>query len=498
MRITALGHGRHFWRLVMGLSLTAFTVPGFAGGEPADRAPSLEVERVADVAGQSPYLGLDCNVFTADWMESGGREGEPMIAVNPRDPDNRIAVWMDRTRASINTAHTSDGGRHWARSHPQHVDECTGNFDQEWEATGDPWVTFGPDGTAYFSFLSWAHFETPPLSSYVSVVHTATSVDGGKTWSYPVGVGHQDWTSDKDMIVADPRTAGTVYAGWRNAGFGLPVGSKGDNLLLFSKTTDYGHSWSPQTVVDTQAGPFSFFGNPQLVVLNDGALVYTSSVNTSSGDVELVSYRSTDGGTSWSQAAAIATLSSGGAPPVCGHSVNGGYGQTTSVGQLVAHIEVDPATAALGRGEIILYWSEDGGVTWQNKPVINSPNLIIQASATVDRHHRLAILWDETDLSQTDCGAQPIPIVPSVTKLAVSRDREDWHTITVGAESFNLASALVPPSYNLGDYHSLASTPRGYATVTVQGVPLRKDAPRIDGNTGVMVGDVEVENGGDE
>lgn len=264
--------------------------------------------------------------------------------------------------------------------------------------------------------------------------------------------------------------------------------------MLFSKTTDYGHSWSAQTVVDTQQGPFAFFGNPQLVVLNDGTLVYTSSVYTSTGDVELVSYRSTDSGATWSSATAVATLSNGGAAPVCGHPVNGGYGQTTSVGKMVAHIEIDAATQALGKGQINLYWSEDGGVSWQNKPVINSPNLIFQASASFDRQHRLAILWDETDLTGTDCSAQPIPIVPSATKLSVSAGRKHWETITVGAKSFNLASALVPPNYNLGDYHSLAATPRGFATVTVQGVPLVKDAPRIDGNTGVIVADVEVEN----
>ena len=490
----AVGRIRYLSRLVTGLSLVALNATGFAGAEPRDHRPALEVERIADVAGQSPYEGLDCNVFTADWMVGGGREGEPMIAVNPRDPDNRIAVWMDRTRASINTAHTFDGGRHWAQSHPQHVDACTGNFDQDWEATGDPWVTFGPDGTAYFSFLSWAHFETPPLTLYGSVVHTVTSVDGGKTWSYPAPVGRQDWTSDKDMIVADPHTPGTVYAGWRNAGFGLPVGDRGNNLLLFSKTTDYGHTWSAQTVVDSQQGTFAFFGNPQIVVLNDGTLVYTSSVYTPSGDVELVSYRSTDRGATWSSATAIATLSNGGNAPVCGHPVNGGYGQTTSAGKMVAHIELDGATAALGKGQINLYWSEDGGVSWQNKPIINSPNPIIQASASLDRHHRLAILWDETDLSRTDCSAQPIPIVPSSAKLSVSRDRDHWETITVGAKSFNLASALVPPNYNLGDYHSLAATPRGFATVTVQGAPLAKDAPRIVGNTGVIVADVELEN----
>jgi hypothetical protein len=43
----------------------------------------------------------------------GGKEGEPYIAVNPRKPSNRISVWMDATRATDDTAYTSNGGRTW-------------------------------------------------------------------------------------------------------------------------------------------------------------------------------------------------------------------------------------------------------------------------------------------------------------------------------------------------------------------------------------------------
>ena len=465
-----------------------------AASDGSDAAQSIEVGKSKDVAGKSPYEGLTCNDFTPDWMVGGGREGEPMIAVNPRAPENRIAAWMDRTRSSIDAAYTLDGGRHWTKSIPSHIDQCSGNFDQEWEATGDVWVTFGPDGTAYFSFLSWAHFETPPLTRYVSVVHVVSSSEGGKTWSAPIGVGRQDWTSDKDMIVADPATPGTVYAAWRNAGFGLPVGDRGNNLLLLSKSTDYGRSWSAPKTVDS-LDPSGFFGNPQLVVLGDGTLTYTSTIPTPSGGTDLVAYRSEDKGDTWSHSISIAPLTSGGGAVACGHPINGGYGQTSSTGQTIVHAEIDSAMQGLGKGEIILYWSRDGGLTWQDKPIIDTPDLITQVSATIDKHGRVAVFWDEVDQQNADCAAQPTPIVPSSTHLSISKDLEHWHTVTVGAKSFNLASALVPPNYNVGDYHSLATTPDGFTTVTVQGLPLVEDAPHIVGNTGVLVTDVDVEVG---
>jgi hypothetical protein len=91
--------------------------------------------------------------------------------VNPKHPHNRIAAWMDAARATVDTSYTRDKGRNWAMSVPHGVDGCTGNHEQGWEASGDPWLSIGPDGTAYLSALTWAHFVTDPLSDYVSLVH---------------------------------------------------------------------------------------------------------------------------------------------------------------------------------------------------------------------------------------------------------------------------------------------------------------------------------------
>jgi hypothetical protein len=152
------------------------------GAGPGD---ALALNSIADVAGVSPFTNSDCNVATPYYTSSGGKEGEPFIAVNPGAPRSRIAVWMDAARATDDTAFTRDGGQTWTLSIPQGIDGCTGNTARPWEASGDPSLSFGPDGVAYLSTLTWANFALPPFENYVSVVHVQTSRNGGRTWSRP-------------------------------------------------------------------------------------------------------------------------------------------------------------------------------------------------------------------------------------------------------------------------------------------------------------------------
>src|SRR5690349_9903864 len=191
-----MGRPRHVVRtpVVGTLALAAVLVapalasaaPSSAEGRAATRASAPHVVSVREIAGRSPYVGRQCNVATPYYTQPGGKEGEPFVAVDPRRPAHRVATWMDATRATVDVAYTGDGGRTWHRSAPRLIDECTGNWSQPWEASGDPWVSIGPDGVVYLSTLTWAHFVTPPASAYVSVVHVQTSRDGGRTWSRPV------------------------------------------------------------------------------------------------------------------------------------------------------------------------------------------------------------------------------------------------------------------------------------------------------------------------
>src|SRR5262249_52575866 len=215
------------WAAAYGLASGAFVIGSapLADVSAATRSHSPRLKLIQDVAGKSPFMGRHFKVATPYYTSPGGKEGEPYVAVNPLRPGNRIAVWMDATRATDDTAFTTNGGRTWTLSIPPGIDECTGNFTQPWEASGDPWISFGPDGVAYLSTLTWAHFVTPPLTDYVSVVHAQTSTNGGRTWHKPVLVSGARSVSDKPMIVADPHHAGVAYEIWRNQSFGLPVGS---------------------------------------------------------------------------------------------------------------------------------------------------------------------------------------------------------------------------------------------------------------------------------
>jgi len=117
------------------------------------------------VSAASPFTA-DCNgpdfPITATYVNA---ENEPYVAINPRDPDNLIAVYhVDRFpndgANGVLAASSFDGGRTWQI--PDLGDQppfsrCAGGNESnggDFEKSSDPWVEFGPDGTAYFAALS--------------------------------------------------------------------------------------------------------------------------------------------------------------------------------------------------------------------------------------------------------------------------------------------------------------------------------------------------------
>ena len=68
---------------------------------------------------------------------------------------------------------------------------------------------------------------------------------------------------------------------------------------------------------------------------------------------------------------------------------------------------------------------------------------------------------------------------------------------TIGPRSWNLAKALRGSGgfsgYFVGDYQSIAPTPGGFTTVTVQGPALGRERPAIRGANGVIVAGIRVE-----
>ncbi len=483
--------------LTAGAAALALTVPGTAVAASGHR-PAPKVRSAVDVAGTSPYLGRQCNVATPYYTQPGGKEGEPTIAVDPRRPRHRIAAWMDATRATVDVAYSTDGGRSWRTSAPRGIDDCTGDSSQAWEASGDVWVSFGPDGRAYMSTLTWAHFVTPPATGYVSVVHVQTSTDGGRTWSAPVFLDGRHSVSDKPMVLADPRHRGVAYEIWRNQSFGMPVGARGATELLFSRTDDGGRTWSaPRHIAD--GSDSDFFGSPQVSVLKNKTLVATTSLGNASGGVDLLAYRSGDGGRTWSGPVVIRSTTDGALAPVCGQGVAGADGgssagqQTVLGGRTVALVAIDGAAAAAGRGALVLSTSSDGGRTWHNRTVVRRDRPVLLASVAAGRGHALGMVFDEIDTAGVTCAPDT---VPTRTRLLVSHDggRSWGRAVTIGAPWWDLASGARGTGgfsgYFVGDYQSLAAVPAGFTTATVQGRALVAGGPAVTGDTGTVVATV--------
>src|SRR5881392_2523580 len=112
--------------------------------------------------GDSPFASCDISGFLFQGETNYvNTELEPWVAVNPTDPSNIIGVYQqDRYTfggaRGLVAAVTHDGGATWNATFP-HFSVCAGGTPQnggDYQRASDPWVTFPPNGDAYFISLS--------------------------------------------------------------------------------------------------------------------------------------------------------------------------------------------------------------------------------------------------------------------------------------------------------------------------------------------------------
>lgn len=497
---------------LLGASVTAAFVlmAGLALPASARQSASHEgpvvVQSAQDVAGQSPFAGLRCNTQNAQ-MQPGGRYGEPYIAVNPRNPANRIAAWMDRTRNTVDTAYTTDGGRSWHLSIPMGLDNCTGNAQQGWEGNADVWVSFGPDGVAYFTSIPWKHAFTPPFNKWEEVGYIQHSTNEGATWSAPVRWPNPLRADDKPMTVADRRQAGTVYIVDANEDEGTPVGSRGATKLLFFRSRNGGRTFdiaNMELAGTTQV--HKWFWNAQLAQLGNGDLVVTYAGPVTAGHgANLQARISTDQGSTWSAPVVIRYDQAPVSSSACGEAIGGTLpfpsqtGQTAVVdGHTLAVASLENPTAHGGPAHIVVSISTDGGHSWHQGANVTSALPITLASITGDNRGHLGLVYDQVDVTRANCAK---PTIPARTRLAVATVGNrpgsmlsSWHTVTVGPSWWNFASAGKNKIVNwwMGDFQSLATTPTGFTTITAQGQSLEGPKIQLSGHTGVIVTNILV------
>ena len=222
---------------------------------------------------------------------------EPAVAVNPRNPQQVVAVFQDNAQA----AYSNDAGTTW-----QPADGVAPN---NYRVSGDVSVAFDNEGHAFICYIAF-----DKLGSFNYWGHGATrngifvrrSLDGGKTWDKdhsPVAEQRSDPGipfEDKPYIVADnskSKFAGNLYIGWTR--WRLT-----DSQMVISRSTDDGKTWSQPVEIDAHPGlPRDDNGAAEGfdgVVASDGTLYAIWSQ-----DNEIMLVTSKDGGKTFSHARPI-------------------------------------------------------------------------------------------------------------------------------------------------------------------------------------------------
>jgi hypothetical protein len=231
-------------------------------------------------------------------------ETEPHLGVNPRDERNLVTAWMQDLYQGYVTAWSENGGLTWHTSLVPGNSRCSGS---EYELAADPWVSFGPDGTAYLAGISLDLSDSVPRLPFRSRIQVNRSSDGGRTWSEPsVIIAGTGRLHDKPSMTADPGRAGWGYVVWTE--FLTPLGPPADGIY-FSRTMDGARTWSQPSRIGF---PMPLGATPQgalVVVMADGSLLTLTTVRAPNGSGlphRIYGARSFDAGETWLAPALVA------------------------------------------------------------------------------------------------------------------------------------------------------------------------------------------------
>ena len=280
----------------------AAAIAGFALVFATQTAAAATPSRVLATT-SNPFAGCTIGSGPPEWgtVNYPNAEVEPMVAVNPQNHRNIIGVaqqdrWNDGGAHGLVAMYSKDGGNSF-HVVPLPFSSCApGGL--PYERASDPWVSFGPDGTAYAVSISFDE------NTQRGDVAAATSTDGGKTWGNLTElITDTDFFNDKESVTADPTTPGTAYAVWDRA----PYCCSFPGPSWMSKTTDFGVTWStPQQITPTNPNTADL-GNVIVIDPNTGTLYdFLDRFYESSGLARYVVIKSTDGGANWSGPVVIA------------------------------------------------------------------------------------------------------------------------------------------------------------------------------------------------
>jgi hypothetical protein len=326
------------------------------------------------VSGSSPFA-QGCDQQAASGTLYAGSEVEPFLAINPVSTDNRVAVWQ-QDRWSNGGARgllagvSFDGGDTWStRAVP--FSRCTGGTllnGGDYARATDPWVSFGPTGTAYWMAMT--------ITGSRSAMRVSRSLDGGDTWQAPITLIDNDnpYFNDKNSLTADPTDAAYAYAVWDRLDSATNRGP-----TFFARTVDGGASWEAARSIYDPGTDAQTIGNV-IAVLPGGTVLNLFTELPASGGAFLKVIRSTDKGATWSAPVQIGQMLAVGVRdpvtliPVRSGSIIASF--AVGPGDEVWAAWQDSRYSAPGmpvRDGVVLAHSDNGGLNWDT-PVLVSPD----------------------------------------------------------------------------------------------------------------------------
>lgn len=415
------------------------------------------VEALTRASGPSPFAA-GCEGVVSGGVAAIGSEVEPFLAINPANPNNMIGVWQQDRWSNGGARGTAgafsmDGGGTWTRTSAA-FSRCSGGTAANggnFERATDPWVSFGPDGTAYQAALAFNN-----VTNADNVIAVARSTDGGRTWSNPVTLRRDgaEAFNDKEAVTADLTDARYAYVTWdRLAGNSGPT--------WFARTINGGTTWeTAREIYNPNANGQTI--NNIIVVLPDGTLVlsFTEPPHPGNATTRLRIIRSSDKGVTWSAPISVATHQGVGTlDPETGNPIrDGSILGAVAAGKdgSLAIVWQDARFAGGAYDGVAFARSTDGGLTWSAPVRVNGapatpaflPNVVIRDDGII------GVTYHDFRSNTPDPNT-----LPTDTWLATSADGgATWSERTIAAPFDYATAPLAGGALFLGDYTGLAAT----------------------------------------
>ncbi len=363
---------------------------------------------------------------------------EVSIAINPSNPLNLAAG------ANISFYYYStDGGYTWTQ----------GNLSSPYGVWGDPVLMFDANNNLFF-----AHLSNPPSPGYwIDRIVIQKSTNGGQSWNSGTGIGFNPPTKvqDKEWLATDMTNSpyrNNLYVAWTQFDdYGSSL-STDSTLILFSRSTDAGTTWSTPVRVSDVGGNCVDEDNTvegAVPTIGPNGEIYTSW----SGPLGIMFDKSTDGGVTWGTDIFVTSQPGGWDFGVSGiYRVNGmpvtACDISNSPYRGTIYVQWSDQRNGATNTDVFIIKSTDGGETWGNVIKVNDD--------TTTRHQFFS--WMTIDQST---GALYVGFYDrrnttgDATDFYVAKSWDGGETFT----NFKVSSSSFTPNSGIffGDYTNIAA-----------------------------------------